>query len=187
MFVGHGSYIYESSIRSVYISSLYFAWFDNLQNRSRWVQKFNPVHKIFWAVSFLLLQLENNQKMSNSYFSKDTPDIVLRSLFTKYDRDNSGTIAVSELPQLFVEDLGLSSEEAETYTLLVDKDGSGTFSFDVSWTSLKYSKMYVVKIPNAHSGGVVGLIIIGMLVFFSNYLVSLMTHVPLKSIEPIKS
>ena len=65
-----------------------------------------------------------------SYFDKDTPDIVLKSLFDKYDIDASGSIGVSELPKLLSEDLGLSCEEAETYTLLVDKDASGKLSFD---------------------------------------------------------
>lgn len=65
-----------------------------------------------------------------SYFDEGTPDIVLKSLFAKYDSDGSGNLSISELPQLLQNDLGLSQEEAETYSLLVDKDASGKLSFD---------------------------------------------------------
>ena len=65
-----------------------------------------------------------------SYFDENTPDIVLKSLFKKYDRDGSGTLAKTELLCMLRDDLGLSSDEAETYVLLVDKDASGKLSFD---------------------------------------------------------
>ena len=65
-----------------------------------------------------------------SYFDENTPDIVLKSLFQKYDTDNSGLISMSEIPQLLRGDLGLNGDEAETYTLLLDKDASGKLSFD---------------------------------------------------------
>lgn len=66
----------------------------------------------------------------SSYFDENTPDIVIRSLFQKYDRDSSGQLSVKEIPELLTNDLGLSTEEAETYTLLLDKDASGSLSFD---------------------------------------------------------
>ena len=66
----------------------------------------------------------------SSYFDENTPDIVLKSLFQKYDKDNSGQLSMKEIPELLKNDLGLSDEEAETYTLLLDKDASGSLSFD---------------------------------------------------------
>ena len=66
----------------------------------------------------------------SSYFDENTPDIVIRSLFQKYDRDSSGQLSVKEIPELLTNDLGLSTEEADTYTLLLDKDASGSLSFD---------------------------------------------------------
>jgi len=66
----------------------------------------------------------------SSYFGEDTPDIVLKSLFQKYDKDSSGQLSVKELPELLTNDLGLSTEQAEAYTLLLDKDASGSLSFD---------------------------------------------------------
>ena len=64
------------------------------------------------------------------YFDEHAPDIVLKSLFCKYDKDNSGFINFEELSNLLIEDLDLSSEQAETYVYLLDKDGNGKLSFD---------------------------------------------------------
>ena len=41
----------------------------------------------------------------------ETPDMVLRSLFSKYDKDNSGTLAGTELQQFLEEDLGMNTED----------------------------------------------------------------------------
>ena len=70
-----------------------------------------------------------------SYFDKDTPTVVLRSLFSKYDTDGNGVLGVDELNTLLKEDLGLTSEQADIYSLVIDKDGSRSISFDefASW------------------------------------------------------
>ena len=60
----------------------------------------------------------------------ETPDMVLRSLFSKYDKDNSGTLAGTELQQFLEEDLGMNTEEAEIYAMLSDDDGSKSMSYD---------------------------------------------------------
>jgi Ca2+-binding EF-hand superfamily protein len=65
-----------------------------------------------------------------SYFDANTPDIVLRSLFMKYDRDGSDGLGVEELRQLLKEDLGMTADQAKTYTLLLDKDGNKNVTFD---------------------------------------------------------
>jgi len=68
--------------------------------------------------------------MASSYFETDTPDIVLKSLFYKYDTDSSGLLSMNEVKTLLESDLGLTYEEAEAYTLLLDKDSSGKLSFE---------------------------------------------------------
>ncbi len=68
--------------------------------------------------------------IGGSFFDQNVPKVVLKSLFTKYDKDGSGQLNRSELQGLFVQDLGLSKEQAEAYALLLDKDGSGSISFD---------------------------------------------------------
>ena len=65
-----------------------------------------------------------------SYFDENTPDVVLRSLFSKYDADDSGIIENKEARTLLVEDLGMSNEEAEAAILLNDQDGSGSLAFN---------------------------------------------------------
>ena len=59
-----------------------------------------------------------------------TPDIVLKSLFLKYDHDNSGELQKEEIEQLLKVDLDMSVEESEVYSLLVDADGSKSISFE---------------------------------------------------------
>ena len=69
-------------------------------------------------------------KLGGSFFDKNVPKIVLKSLFSKYDKDGSGQLNRQELKGLFVDDLGLSKEQAESYSFLLDKDGNGSVSFD---------------------------------------------------------
>ena len=72
-----------------------------------------------------------SQKLvGGSFFDKNVPHIVLKSLFTKYDKDGSGQLNREELKGLFVDDLGLSKDQAESYAYLLDKDGNGKVSFD---------------------------------------------------------
>ena len=68
---------------------------------------------------------------SFGYFgTTETPELVLKSLFSKYDKDNSGTLAGKELEQLLQDDLGMDTEQAEIYILLRDEDGSKSLDFD---------------------------------------------------------
>merc|ERR1712136_255602 len=60
-----------------------------------------------------------------SYFEPTTPDIVLRSLFRKYDKDNSGTLDIDELQKLLIDDLGFYHDHVDMYMLLLDKNGNG--------------------------------------------------------------
>ena len=73
----------------------------------------------------------------SSYFDNCTPDIVLKSLFCKYDHDNSGMLQQEEIEQLLECDLAMTVEEAELYSLLLDGDGSKSISFEEFKTWLK--------------------------------------------------
>ena len=68
--------------------------------------------------------------VSTSYFDKNVPKVVLQSLFKKYDVDGSGVLSQKELRQLFEGDLGMTKDQAEAYSMLLDKDGSQTVSFE---------------------------------------------------------
>lgn len=67
---------------------------------------------------------------SRSYFDKNVPKVVLRSLFMKYDQDGNGLLSRTELRQLFQNDLGLTKDQSEAYSMLLDKDGSKSVNFD---------------------------------------------------------
>ena len=69
-------------------------------------------------------------KASTSYFDKNVPKVVLRSLFMKYDKDQSGVLNQTELRELFQGDLGLTKDQAEAYSMMLDKDGNQTVSFE---------------------------------------------------------
>ena len=69
-------------------------------------------------------------KVSTSYFDKNVPKVVLRSLFMKYDADGSGVLNQSELKQLFQNDLGMSKDQSEAYSMMLDKDGSQSVNFE---------------------------------------------------------
>ncbi|XP_064651273.1 squidulin-like [Lineus longissimus] len=65
-----------------------------------------------------------------SYFDPNTPDIVLKSLFMKYDTDGSGGLGADELKVLLKDDFGLTEDQAKTYALVLDKDGNKNVTFD---------------------------------------------------------
>ena len=65
-----------------------------------------------------------------SYFTADVPEIVVKSLFQKYDTDGSGRLAKKELLTLLKDDLGMKDDQAQACYMLVDKDGGGDLSFD---------------------------------------------------------
>ena len=70
-----------------------------------------------------------------SYFDKDAPTLVIRSLFQKYDEDGNGVLSEMELVRFLEGDLGLSKSDVDLYTLILDKDGDKIISFDefLSW------------------------------------------------------
>ena len=68
--------------------------------------------------------------LGGSFFDKNVPKMVLKSLFCKYDKDGSGQLNREELKGLFVDDLGLTKDQAESYAYLLDKDGNGRVSFE---------------------------------------------------------
>lgn len=66
---------------------------------------------------------------ATTLFDKDTPKIALKSLFLKYDVDENGYLDKLELYKLLRDDLGLSSDQAETYYHLLDKDADSNVSY----------------------------------------------------------
>ncbi|XP_065643216.1 troponin C, skeletal muscle [Hydra vulgaris] len=79
-----------------------------------------------------------------SYFDEHAPDIVIKSLFSKYDQDNSGFISMKELSNLLTDDLDLSPEQVETYVLLLDKDANGKLSFNEFKAWLKSGEKFEI-------------------------------------------
>lgn len=63
-----------------------------------------------------------------SFFQRDVPDVVVQSLFSKYDANGNRRLCKAELLNLFKNDLGMDERQAETYYFLVDIDGNGTVS-----------------------------------------------------------
>lgn len=70
-----------------------------------------------------------------TYFNADVPEIAVKSLFRKYDADESGRLGKNEMLQLLKDDLGLKDDKAQVCIMMVDKDGSGEVSYDefISW------------------------------------------------------
>ena len=58
------------------------------------------------------------------------PEMTLYSLFTKYDENNDGQLNEKELMNLLCNEMGLTLDEVEIYSYLLDKDGNGLISFD---------------------------------------------------------
>ena len=65
-----------------------------------------------------------------SYLGHELPTVVLKSLFGKYDYDNSGYLSKTEIVTLLREDLALDKKDVEAFSLLMDKDASHRISFD---------------------------------------------------------
>lgn len=65
-----------------------------------------------------------------SYLGHDMPTVVLKSLFGKYDLNQSGYISRSELVCMLRDDLRLEKKDVEAFSLLMDKDASQNVSFE---------------------------------------------------------
>lgn len=65
-----------------------------------------------------------------SFFDKKAPDVVVRSLFEKYDTNGNGKLDEKEMQTLLEGDLGLDREQTGVYIPLVDKNGDHDVSFE---------------------------------------------------------
>ena len=63
-------------------------------------------------------------------FGENVPELVLKSVFTKYDADGRGSLTEKEVKTLLVEDLGMNETESDAFTLLMDEDGNKSISFE---------------------------------------------------------
>ena len=79
---------------------------------------------------YIRISVNNSATSMATYLGVEAPDIVLRSVFRKYDVDNSGFLAHSEVRRLLGEDLAMHKEEIEAFSLLLDKDASHKVSYD---------------------------------------------------------
>ncbi|KAK3097326.1 hypothetical protein FSP39_008677 [Pinctada imbricata] len=72
---------------------------------------------------------------ATSFFDPNAPNVVLKSLYLKYDKDGIGKLNKNELTTLFKDDLGMTDSQSEAYSLLLDKDGDANVSFEefVAW------------------------------------------------------
>lgn len=64
-----------------------------------------------------------------SLFRSDVPDVVIRSIFDKYDKDGSKVLERPEILAL-LGDMGLDEQQAELCFLMMDKDGNNNVSKD---------------------------------------------------------
>ena len=81
-------------------------------------------------------------KLGCGLFNLDVPDIVLRSFFMKYDKQGKNYLDNKELQELFQYDLGLTKEQAETYTYLLDKNGDAKICYDEFCAWLKSDERF---------------------------------------------
>ncbi|XP_068727252.1 troponin C, skeletal muscle-like [Montipora capricornis] len=65
-----------------------------------------------------------------SYFDKGVPEVVIRSIFDRYDTNKNGMLEDKEMQNLLQEDLGLNAEQSGIYFLLLDKNGDHNISFE---------------------------------------------------------
>lgn len=75
-------------------------------------------------------QFIGKMQAGTSFFDSNTPTIVIRSLFDKYDKSGSGTLDSTELNDLLQKDLGFKKDQANVYSMLLDKDGDQSISFE---------------------------------------------------------
>ena len=74
-------------------------------------------------------------QVATSFFDKDVPDVALRSLFQKYDKDQSGYLSRDQIREFLENDLGLTKEQAEAYAMMIDEDANKAISYEelVNW------------------------------------------------------
>ncbi|XP_038065548.1 probable calcium-binding protein CML25 [Patiria miniata] len=77
-----------------------------------------------------------------SFFNSDVPEIVLKSLFSKYDKDGSGSLNSEELKTMAQNDLGMNKNQAEAFIMLGDKDGNQRISFQEFYEWIKSGERF---------------------------------------------
>ena len=83
-----------------------------------------------------------------SLFRSDVPDVVIKSIFDKYDKDGSKVLERPEILAM-LGDMGLDEKQAELCFLMIDKDGNNNVSKDefLQWFQ-KGEGVKVVDDPN---------------------------------------
>ena len=76
-----------------------------------------------------LVRMKLKRDVGEELLAADVPEVVLKSLFRKYDTDDSKSLGKREMLTLLKEDLGFEDDRAQACILMVDKDGCGEISF----------------------------------------------------------
>lgn len=64
-----------------------------------------------------------------SLFHSDVPEMVIKSIFDKYDKDGSKVLEQTEILAM-LKDFGLDEKQAELCFMMIDKDGNSAVSKD---------------------------------------------------------
>ena len=86
-----------------------------------------------------------------SLIGPDVPQVVIKSIFSKYDKDGSGRLEKKEVLAM-MGDLGLDEKQAELCFMMLDKDGNNNVSEKELMDWLRAGEGYkVVDDPNRYS------------------------------------
>ena len=86
-----------------------------------------------------------------SLFGPDVPQVVIKSIFSKYDKDGIGRLEKTEVLAM-MGDLGLDEKQAELCFMMLDKDGNNNVTEKELMDWLRSGEGYkVVDDPNRYS------------------------------------
>ena len=102
--------------------------------------------------------MSSSHKTFHRRFSKygiisENPSVIaLQSLFNKYDTNGDECLDPKELRALLTTDIGLSEEQAETYTYILYKNGNSFISFEEfqNWMTSNENLKHVTDTTRYH-------------------------------------
>ena len=59
--------------------------------------------------------MARQEPQARSYFNPTVPDVAIKSLFMKYDKDNSKTLEKGEVETMLKEDYGMTPDQVKLY------------------------------------------------------------------------
>lgn len=86
-----------------------------------------------------------------SVFRADVPEVVIKSIFSKYDTDGSGNLEKTEILAM-LGDMGLDEKQAEICFMIADKDGNKTVSLSELLQWFRTGEIFkVIDNPNRYA------------------------------------